>query len=66
MINILLNGKNLEIKHNSTLEDFVNEFLPKDKFAIEVDLCIIPRSEYSTFHLQDGMKIEVITFVGGG
>ena len=66
MIEIIFNGKVLKIEENTSLQDFANKNLPEGKFAIEVDLEVIPKSQYSEFILQNGMKVEAITFVGGG
>ena len=34
--------------------------------AAEVDMQIIPRANWSDFTIKDGMKIEIVEFVGGG
>lgn len=67
MINILFNGKDFVVEEGKTLLDFLKQnFSSYDKIAVEVDLEVIPKSQYSTFILQSGMKLEAITFVGGG
>ena len=66
MIEIIFNGKSLKMEESTSLQDFASKNLPEGKFAIEVDLEVIPKSQYSTFIIQNGMKIEAITFVGGG
>ncbi|MEM1103353.1 MAG: sulfur carrier protein ThiS [Pseudomonadota bacterium] len=36
------------------------------KIAVELNLEIVPRSTYSERQLQDGDRIEIVQFVGGG
>jgi thiamine biosynthesis protein ThiS len=33
---------------------------------VEINLSIIRKSEFSTFKLHDGDKVEIVNFVGGG
>jgi thiamine biosynthesis protein ThiS len=66
MIQIIFNGVPFNLPENTTLADFLHEKLPDGKFAIEVDLEVVPRPTYANFILKNGMKIEAITFVGGG
>jgi thiamine biosynthesis protein ThiS len=66
MIEIFFNGMPFKINENTTLEDFLKEKLPEGKFAVEVDFEVVSRSNYAGFILQNGMKVEAITFVGGG
>ena len=66
MISIVFNGKNIEVEEGTSLQAFTGKYLKEDKFAIEVDLEVVPKSLYHEFILKDGMKIEAITFVGGG
>ncbi|MFN7449128.1 MAG: sulfur carrier protein ThiS, partial [Pirellula sp.] len=34
--------------------------------AVELNLDIVPKSDYATRRLQSGDKVEVVTLVGGG
>jgi sulfur carrier protein len=37
-----------------------------DRVAVELNLEIVPRSQWETTALKDGDKLEVVHFVGGG
>ena len=37
-----------------------------EKIAIEIDGEVIPKSSHNNFFIKPNMKIEIITFVGGG
>jgi thiamine biosynthesis protein ThiS len=67
MIKFFLNGKEFEISTEQTLEMFLkNQNLEKEKIAIEIDGEVIPKSSHNNFFIKPNMKIEIITFVGGG
>jgi thiamine biosynthesis protein ThiS len=66
MIEIAFNGQKFIVEKDISLADFLKNKLPEGKFAIDVDMEVVPRSSYEVFILKNGMKIEAITFVGGG
>jgi len=66
MIEITFNGKIFKIEEGRTLKEFLEENLTITKFAIEINMEVVPKSNYGGIVLQNGMKIEAITFVGGG
>lgn len=67
VISILLNGKELFIESGKNLEDLIIQSnLEKEKIAVEINENVISRSSYKAVLLENGMKIEIITFVGGG
>jgi thiamine biosynthesis protein ThiS len=65
---IFLNGEEREFdKENMTIKDLVEELKIKaPNFAVAVGIDVIPKSEYETYQLKEGDKVEVVTFVGGG
>ncbi len=64
---LTINGKNLEISNVGTMMELLNELQIKPgQVAVEVNLSIIKRADYSTFGLNDGDKVEIVNFVGGG
>ncbi len=66
-MNIIVNGKNVQIEDNMTISDIVKmQNLSTTMFAVEKNLEIIPKSEYKSTRLNDGDKIEIVKFVGGG
>jgi thiamine biosynthesis protein ThiS len=66
MIEITFNGKIFKIEEGRTLKEFLEENLTITKFAIEINMEVVPKSNYGGIVLQNEMKIEAITFVGGG
>jgi len=66
-MNILCNGNIREISPNTTLASLIKELqLNPDTVVAECDGRIIQRDEYDTLVLQEGNKLELIRFVGGG
>lgn len=67
MFHIIVNGKELEIPKNSSLEHLVLRFTPKPEHVIaEVNGKIVPQMNWETIPLNENDKIELVTFVGGG
>jgi len=64
---IILNGEPKDVTQGITLKALV-ETLSGDPrgIAIERNLEIVPKSEHATVVLQDGDRLEVVQFVGGG
>ncbi len=65
-MHIKVNGKPVELEYEMTLGEFVQDRALKGMFAIEKNLKIINKEDYSTELLQDGDSIEIVGFVGGG
>ncbi len=66
-MNIIVNGDALEVASKYTPADLVNLLqMQNDKIAMEVNLEIIPRSQYPTFEFSEGDKIEIVRAIGGG
>jgi sulfur carrier protein len=64
---IIVNGKEQEIKDNSTIEGLLEKISQKnERIAIEINNEIISASNYNKFLLKNGDKIEIIKAVGGG
>ncbi len=66
---LTVNGEEIEIPESHTMT--VTELLKKlginpERIAVEVNLTIIKKVEYSTYMLRDGDQIEIVNFVGGG
>jgi thiamine biosynthesis protein ThiS len=64
---ITLNGNVKEINSGATVKallDFV-KFKP-ETVAVELNLAIVHKNEYDIRRLNEGDKIEIISFVGGG
>jgi len=64
---LTINGKILETSNVGTMMELLNELQIKPgQVAVEVNLSIVKRADYSTFRLNDGDKVEIVNFVGGG
>lgn len=66
-INIIVNGKDVEILENSTIADFIEERkVTGTMFVIEKNLQIVQKQDYQTEKIAKGDKIELVGFFGGG
>lgn len=66
-INIIVNGKEVEIQENSTVADFIEERkVTGTMFVIEKNLQIVQKQDYQTEKIAQGDKIELVGFFGGG
>ena len=65
-MHITVNGKHVELEYEMSLGDFVQDRALKGMFAIEKNLKIINKEDYSTEILHDGDSLEIVGFVGGG
>ena len=67
MITIEFNGEASEVDACSTVADLLRMAKVESRFcAVELNLEIVPKDQYSVKSLVDGDKIEVVTLVGGG
>lgn len=66
-IRIEVNGNEVEIEENSTIEGFIQERnVTGTMFVIEKNLKIVQKDEYSNEKILNGDKIEIVGFFGGG
>lgn len=64
---IHLNGQDHDLPGPMTLAGLVERLgLDARKIAIERNLEIVPRSTYAAIILDEGDRLEVVSFVGGG
>jgi thiamine biosynthesis protein ThiS len=64
---LTVNGEILEKTNARTVMELLNELrIRPGQVAVEVNLAIIKKADYSTFGLNDGDKVEIVNFVGGG
>jgi len=64
---LIVNGENREIADNSTVSDLLAALqITATRVAVELNLEIVPKAGYAERTLQDGDKIEIVHFVGGG
>ncbi|GAB6072899.1 sulfur carrier protein ThiS [Venenivibrio stagnispumantis] len=64
---LIINGEEREFDKELTIEELVKELgITSPNFAVAVGMDVIPKSEYSSYKLKDGDKVEIVHFVGGG
>ena len=67
---LTINGRERELpelQSNSTLQHLVELLqLKADRVAVERNGDIVPRATWAKVRLEDGDKLEVVQFVGGG
>lgn len=67
MITIEFNGLKSQVEEKTTVEDLLRSSKVESRFcAVELNLEIVPKDQYSTRSFCEGDKIEVVTLVGGG
>ena len=64
---LTVNGEIIEKSNAGTVMELLDELqIEPLQVAVEVNLSIIRKAAYSTFRLNDGDKVEIVKFVGGG
>jgi len=67
LISIHLNGEARQVPEDITLAALVGWLqLPADRVAVERNLEIVPRNQWSETKIGEGDRLEVVHFVGGG
>ena len=67
MISVVINGETREVPEGVKLDHLLELFsLPGQRVAIELNRAVIRRVDWPLVALNDGDKIEVVHFVGGG
>jgi thiamine biosynthesis protein ThiS len=66
-IKIKVNGKIKRIFENTRLSDLIKSLkIPIKKVAIELNQEIIDKKKLKNIKIQNGDKIEIVHFIGGG
>ena len=64
---IFVNDEEIVLEKQINIEDLLNKFsLDKRKIAIEKNLEIVSQSQFSDVFVNEGDRIEIIHFIGGG
>jgi len=66
MVKILLNGEEREVTASNLTALIGDLGLDGRKVAVEKNLEIVPRSTYPATQIDDGDRLEIVHFVGGG
>lgn len=66
-IKIILNGEEKTLSRQMTIADLIAEYgLDIKKIAIEKDLEIVSPGSFAKIILDEGSRIEIVHFIGGG
>lgn len=64
---IFINGTEQQVEPNSSVLALVQTLADDPRgIAIERNLEIVPKAEHATTLLEDGDRLEIVQFVGGG
>ncbi len=64
---VVVNGKDVECKENSTLSALLKELSLEDKvMAAAINMQIVKQNNWSSHQLKADDKLELLDFVGGG
>lgn len=67
MIRITLNGEHKEFADSLTVSELLQHLgLQSGPVAVEINETVVKKTDHGTLRLNDGDKIEVVQFVGGG
>jgi sulfur carrier protein len=66
-MHIQVNGEQRTLATGLTVAGLLQELdIRSDRVAVELNLTILDRSEFDGRSLQEGDRIEIISFIGGG
>jgi thiamine biosynthesis protein ThiS len=64
---IMINGESRELAANLTVAMMLAELgIDTRKVAVERNLEIVPKSAFAATEIQDGDRLEIVHFIGGG
>jgi len=64
---IIINGEKKTIDSNTTLAALLNELsIDTNRVAVELNMSIIDKADYSKTILKDNDSLEIVSFIGGG
>ena len=63
---LIVNGKTMQIGAATVRSLLVKLEIDPTSVAVERNLEIVPKKIYESQHLQDGDRIDIVHFVGGG
>lgn len=66
-MDIMVNGQLHQVQENDTILQLIHRLgLENKRLAVEMNLTIVPRSQFGTRILTQGDKIEIVQAIGGG
>ncbi len=64
---ILLNGATHQIENGSNIVELLEQLkLTGKRLAVEINTEIIPRSQFDSYTLSTGDRVEIVHAIGGG
>ena len=67
MMQMQVNGEQRTMQAGLTVAGLLKELdIRPDRVAVELNMTILDRSEFDRRSLQEGDRIEIISFIGGG
>ncbi|WP_457622461.1 sulfur carrier protein ThiS [Persephonella sp.] len=64
---VVVNGEEMTFDKELTIKELVEKLgIKAPNYAVAVGMEVIPKSEYDSYKIKDGDKVEIVTFVGGG
>ncbi len=64
---VVVNGESKDVADRCALSVLIESLgLVGQRYAVEVNLEIIPRSQLGSYHLQSGDRVEIVRAIGGG
>lgn len=67
MIEIKVNGKIMAVKPNISIKDLLDQLgIAPTMIAVELNKKVVNKDKYLSTCLQDGDRLEIVQFVGGG
>jgi len=64
---VFVNGEEKDLSDATSLSELITELdLPVARIAIELNREVVRRSDWGSTMLNDGDRIEIVHFVGGG
>ncbi|HTN42434.1 MAG TPA: sulfur carrier protein ThiS [Nitrospiria bacterium] len=67
VIQVLVNGERREFEKDTTVARLLEQLgSPPERVAVELNLRILDKQDFPLTVLNDGDRLEIINFVGGG
>ncbi|MFT5425105.1 MAG: sulfur carrier protein [Gammaproteobacteria bacterium] len=63
---ITLNGESIDLDNSVNIDQLLSKLELSGRLAVEVNQRIIPRSLFSTYEIESGDHVEIVTAIGGG
>lgn len=64
---LTVNGETHEVPDGMTVRELLERLdVPRGRVAVEVNLQIVRKDKHERHELNDGDRLEIVTFVGGG